>query len=207
MSTLKVFLVRHGETAWTRERRFTGWSDVPLTDRGHAQAEAVARALAGTGPAAVYASPLERARTFAEIIAKPHRLDVTIQDAFREMGFGAWEGLTRDDIESRFPDAFVTWRDAPHMVTGHQGELLSGVADRVTAGLEAMRAAHAGGASVILVTHAVVVRLIVLQALGLGPDRLWAVDASPAGITELEFTAGWASVHRMNTLAHLGDAP
>jgi broad specificity phosphatase PhoE len=56
---------------------------------------------------------------------------------------------------------------------------------------------------VVLVSHAVIVRLIVLAALGLGPERLWSVDASPAGITEIEYLGEWATVHRMNTLAHL----
>jgi broad specificity phosphatase PhoE len=61
---------------------------------------------------------------------------------------------------------------------------------------------HAGE-TVVLVSHAVIVRLIVLAALGLGPERLWSVDASPAGITEIEYLGEWATVHRMNTLAHL----
>jgi len=59
------------------------------------------------------------------------------------------------------------------------------------------------GQTVILVSHAIVTRLIVLGALGLGPERLWSVDASPAGISEIEYTDDWATVHRMNTLAHL----
>src|SRR6266481_6819386 len=57
--------------------------------------------------------------------------------------------------------------------------------------------------TVVLVSHAIVTRLIVLAALGLGPDRLWSVDASPAGITEIEYLDAWATVHCMNTLAHL----
>jgi alpha-ribazole phosphatase len=59
------------------------------------------------------------------------------------------------------------------------------------------------GGTVILVSHAIVTRLIVLAALGLGPERLWSVDASPAGITEIEYQDAWATVHRMNTVAHL----
>ena len=65
-----------------------------------------------------------------------------------------------------------------------------------------LRAAH-DGETVVLVSHAIVLRLIVLEALGLPPERLWTVDASPAGITEIEFEPGWATVRRMNTLAHL----
>ncbi len=57
--------------------------------------------------------------------------------------------------------------------------------------------------TVVLVSHAIVLRLIVLEALGLGPERLWSLDASPAGLTEIEYQPDWATVHRMNTLAHL----
>ena len=95
MSKLRLYAIRHGETAWSAERRFAGARDVPLADAGLRQCEAVAQALAGQAVAAVYASPLERARTSAEIVAKPHRLAVQVEPAFREMAFGAWEGLTR----------------------------------------------------------------------------------------------------------------
>jgi broad specificity phosphatase PhoE len=76
------------------------------------------------------------------------------------------------------------------------------VAERVAAGLDALRGAH-DGQTVILVTHAIVIRLLVLAALGLGPDRLWTVEAAPGGISELEYRKDWVTVHRMNTLAHL----
>src|SRR5213593_4189887 len=91
-------------------------------------------------------------------------------------------------------------------VTPPGGETLAVVAARVRGALARLIAAHAGETAV-LVSHAIVVRLIVLAALGLGPERLWAVDASPAGITEIEYLGDWATVHRMNTLAHLDDLP
>jgi alpha-ribazole phosphatase len=202
VSTFRLFVVRHAETQWTRERRFTGWQDVPLSERGQAQASAAARALAVHAVTAVYASPLERARMSAEMIAKAHRLDVRIEAAFREMRFGAWEGLTSDEVIARFPRAFATWRDTPEQLTEHGGETLDEVGDRVNRALDTLERTHAGEI-VILVAHGIVIRLIVLRALGLGADRLWSVDASPAGITELEFAPGWVTVHRMNTVAHL----
>jgi phosphoserine phosphatase len=207
VSTLRLFVVRHAETVWTRERRFTGWHDVPLSESGQAQAAAAARALATHAVAAVYASPLERARMSAETIARAHRLDVRIEPAFREMRFGEWEGLTREEVTARFPRAFATWRESPERLTEHGGETLDLVVQRVNAALDVLQHAHPGE-TIILVTHGVVIRLLVLRALGLGPDRLWSLDASPAGITELEFAPGWVTVHRMNTLAHLdGLAP
>lgn len=202
---LRLLVLRHGGTSWSRERRFTGWRDVPLTEEGRRRAEAAARALADLPVSAVCASPLERARTSAEAIAKPHRLEVIVDPAFREMGFGDWEGLTREEAAARFPAELETWVRTPERVVPPGGEPLAAVAERVAAGIDALRAAHDGG-TVVLVTHAIVVRLIVLRALGLGPDRLWSIDASPAGLSEIEYRDDWVSVHRMNTQAHLDEA-
>jgi len=202
VSKLRLFVVRHGETAWSRERRFAGSRDVALEPEGLRQCEAVARALAPQAVVAVYASPLERARASAEVIAKPHRLPVEIDPAFGEMAFGEWEGLTREEVAARFPAAYEEWRHAPHLVRIAGGETLSQVAERARGAVQALAATHTGE-TIVLVTHAIVTRLIVLDALGLGPERLWTVDATPAGITEIEYEPGWATVHRMNTLAHL----
>lgn len=202
MKPLRLLAIRHGDTDSARERRFAGGRDVPLTERGRRQCEAVARALAGVPVTAVYASPLTRALTSAELIAAPHRLPVQVSPAFREMSFGDWEGLTREDVAGRHPAEFRMWAAAPHRVQPPGGERLEDVAARVGEGLATLGDTHAGS-TVVLVSHAVVTRLIVLAALGLGPDRLWSVDASPAGITEIEYQDGWTTVHRMNTLVHL----
>jgi len=202
VNRLRLFVVRHGETEWVRERRFAGSRDIPLTEAGREQCAAVARALASTAVAAVYASALERARMSAEVIAKPHGLTVRIVPAFGEMCFGAWEGLTRDEVRARYPEAWERYRSAPHLFEPVGGETVPVVAARIGAGLAALQEAHQEQ-TIVLVTHGVVARLIVLGALGLGLDRLWTLDAAPAGITEIEYEPGWATVHRMNTVAHL----
>ena len=199
---MRLFTVRHGATEYSRDRRFSGALDVPLSTDGRLQAEAAAQALAPSFVAAVYTSPLERARATAELIAKPHRLEPQVEPEFREMAFGAWEGLTREQLSARDAEA---WRLTPHLVAPAGGEPLDAVSARVRGALDQLTDVHAGEA-VILVSHAIVIRLIVLAALGLGPDRLWTVDASPAGITEIEYLNDWATVHRMNTLAHLEGA-
>lgn len=202
MKALRLLAVRHGATEWSQARRFAGSRDVPLTAQGRLQAEAVAQALAGMATAVVYTSPLERARTSAEVIAKPHRLEPVIEPSVREMSFGAWEGLSRDELAVRFPAEAAAWATTPHLITPSDGEPLTAVDARVRAALAGIVDRHRGE-TVILVSHAIVTRLIVLAALGLGPERLWSVDASPAGITEIEYQDAWATVHRMNTLAHL----
>ena len=202
MKPVRLFAIRHGDTDYARERRFAGARDVPLTPHGRRQSEAVAHALSGTSVSAVYASPLARARDSAVPIAAPFKLDVRIEPAFREMAFGEWEGLTRADLAVRHPAELEAWRATPHLVQPPGGERLADVAARVATGLSALCETH-GGETVVVVSHAVVTRLIVLAALGLGPDRLWSVDASPAGITEIEYQDNWITVHRMNTLIHL----
>jgi broad specificity phosphatase PhoE len=199
---VRLFAIRHGETEFARERRFAGAREVPLTPRGRRQCEAVGRALSATPVSAVYTSPLERAQATAAAVAAPHTLPVRVEPAFGEMAFGAWEGLTRAEMAVRFPAELEAWRATPHLVTPPGGERLDAVAGRVAAGLTALCQAHEGE-TVVVVSHAIVTRLIVLAALGLGADRLWSVDASPAGITEIEYQDNWVTVHRMNTLIHL----
>jgi broad specificity phosphatase PhoE len=205
VTTTRLLLIRHGETEWSRVRRFTGARDLPLSPVGRAQSEAVGRALADRPLAAVWTSPLERARATAETVAKPHRVEPHVAPAFREMAFGQWEGATRDELAERFPEPLRAWVSTPHLVTPPGGETLGEVLARVTAGLEELRRAHAGSA-VALVTHAIVIRLLVLSGLGLGPERLWTVDASTAGISEIEYTDSWTVVHRMNTRSHLEES-
>jgi phosphoserine phosphatase len=201
---MRVLLLRHAETEWNRERRFQGWRDVPLSATGREQAESAARLLAATRIDAVWSSPLARARDTAAIIAGPHRLAVHESEAFREMGFGDWEGLTRDEVRERFPEAHRAWAETPHEATWPGAETLAAVRARALAGLEALRAAHTGQ-TICLVSHGITGRLLILEALGLGLDRLWSFHLSSTGISELEFRDDWTTLHRMNSLVHLAD--
>jgi broad specificity phosphatase PhoE len=202
---LRLLAIRHGATAWSRERRYAGSRDIALSPEGHQQCAALAQALGPLAVAAVYASPLRRARESAAPIAAAQGLEVTFEADFREMTFGDWEGLTRDDVERRFPEDYAVWCTAPERFARPGSEPLAAVAERVTRGLAELRATHRGE-TIVLVSHGIVTRLIVLAALGLGPERLWSVEASPAGISEIEYRDDWATVHRVNTLTHLEDS-
>jgi broad specificity phosphatase PhoE len=202
---VRLFLVRHAETDWNRERRYQGWTDTALSATGRVQAEAVARALAGAGLAAVYASPLQRARVTAEAIAAPHKLTVRVEPAFKEMGFGRWEGMLLDEARAVDPDLYRRWLETPHLVTPPGAESLPQIRERAVAGLEEIRGAHEGR-SVCVVTHAVVARILILEALGLPLERIWSVQVSPTGISEIEFRPDWVALHRMNARMHLDGA-
>jgi broad specificity phosphatase PhoE len=202
---LRLLAIRHGATAYSQERRYAGSTDVPLSPAGRRQCAALAQALGSLPVAAIYASPLVRARESAAPIAAAQGIEVTLESDFREMCFGDWEGLTRDEVERRFPDDYKIWQTEPERFSRPGGETLGAVAERVGRAVAELRATHRGE-TVILVSHGVVTRLIVLAALGLGPERLWSVAASPAGISEIEYRDDWATVHRVNTISHL-EAP
>jgi phosphoserine phosphatase len=200
--SLRLVVVRHAETEWNREGRYQGWRDTALSEIGRAQAHAVGRLLARQPLAAVWSSPLQRARDTAAAIAAPQGLVVREAPAFREMRFGEWEGLTRDQVRVSFPAQYRGWSETPHLVVPPGAETLDEVRARVLGGLEEVREAH-DGQTVCVVAHGVSIRILILDALGLGLDRLWSLHVAATGISELEFRDDWAAVHRMNTLVHL----
>lgn len=204
--SLRLVLVRHAQTDWDRERRFQGRRDTPLSEAGRGQVEAVARLLANERLAAVWTSPLGRARETAAAIATPQGLPVRFEDAFTEMRFGQWEGLTADEVSIRFPALYRAWLETPHLVSLPGAETLAEVRERTLGGLEDLREAH-DGQTVCLVTHGITSRILILAALGLGLDRIWSLQISSTGISELEFREDWAAVHRMNVLVHLERLP
>ena len=111
MTSGTIFLVRHGETEWNRVRRYQGWGDSPLTARGLAQAEAIGRLLCGlpeARSAGLVASPIGRACHTAEIIRKclGRSEPLCFDDRLRELSFGSWDGLDRNEIAALQPGGF-----------------------------------------------------------------------------------------------------
>ena len=145
-----ILLARHGETDWNREGRFQGHADPPLNDTGRAQAAALATELAGAELAAVYSSPLRRAIETAQVVAAQHELEPRALDALREVDVGSWQGLTRAEIETRFPDGFARWLDYEQGWT--DGETYEEMGRRVVAALLELAAAHARE-QILAVTH------------------------------------------------------
>jgi broad specificity phosphatase PhoE len=139
MTTL--LLVRHGETDWNRDGIWQGWADPPLNATGRAQARALADQLRDAPFDAVYSSDLRRARETAEIVADPHGVPVVADPGLREIDIGAWSGLTRAQIEARFPDG-----ERPG------GETREQHAARVVAAVERIAREHPGG-RVLVVSH------------------------------------------------------
>jgi len=145
-----ILMARHGETDWNRESRFQGHADTQLNESGREQAQELADRLARERITVVYASPLARALETAEIVADRLGLDVETVEGLREVDVGSWSGLTRAEIEERFPEGFRRWIEFDHGWDG--GESYEELGVRVLAALRKLAARHPGE-RVLVVSH------------------------------------------------------
>ncbi|MFK3735689.1 bifunctional RNase H/acid phosphatase [Streptomyces sp. NPDC088090] len=199
-------LLRHGETALTPEKRFSGsgGSDPELSEAGRRQAAAVAEALATRGTIQhVVSSPLARCRQTAETVAARLGLDVVVDQALRETDFGAWEGLTFGEVRERYPEDMDAWLASPKAAPTGGGESFTAVARRVAAARDRLAAAHAGR-TVLLVSHVTPIKTLVRLALGAPPESLFKMELSAASLSAVAYYAdGNASVRLLNDTSHL----
>ncbi|MFP1624103.1 bifunctional RNase H/acid phosphatase [Streptomyces sp. 5K101] len=199
-------LLRHGETALTPEKRFSGsgGSDPVLSEAGRRQAEAVATALAARGTIqVVVTSPLRRCRETAEVVAARLGLDVSVDEGLRETDFGAWEGLTFAEVRERYPDDLDAWLASPKAAPTGGGESFATVTRRVSAARDRLLARHQGR-TVLLVTHVTPIKTLARLALGAPPESLFRMELSAASLSALAYYAdGNASLRLLNDTSHL----
>lgn len=159
-----VYLARHGESDWNAANRFQGHSDRPLTALGRRQAEELAAELAATTLAAVYASSLRRALETAAVVGRRIGLAPVPVDDLREVDVGAWTGLSRSDVELRYPDAFRRWLDGGEGWEG--GETYADMSERVLRALRRLADAHPEEL-ILVVSHGGPIRAIQAAAAGM----------------------------------------
>jgi broad specificity phosphatase PhoE len=162
MST--ILLARHGETDWNRDNRFQGQADPPLNEAGRDQARALAERLVGDGVEAVYSSPLVRALETAEIVGARLRLPVSPVEALREIDVGSWSGLSRTEVEARFPEGYARWLAFDHGWDG--GESYEELGARVVPALVELAERHPVG-RILVVTHGGPIRAVAAHADGI----------------------------------------
>lgn len=204
-----TMLLRHGHTAHTVQKRFsgTGGEDPPLSAEGEREALAVADRLARVGRVdAVVASPLRRTRQTADVVSSALGLEVREVDGFRECAFGEWDGLTFDEVRFRWPDELAAWLGDPS-VAPPGGESFDDVRRRVDRARSQVLARFPGR-TVLVVTHVTPIKLMVSEALGAPMSALYRMELSPATLTEIQwYSTGQASLRRFNDAAHLQLAP
>jgi len=154
----EIILVRHGETDWNRENRVQGNVNTPLNDKGIRQAAELAQRLSNISIDCVFSSRLRRAHHTALTIARPHHLEVQVDERLDELNQGKWEGMLVSEIKNCYPQLYDGWRKDPVSVVPPQGETVIEVLSRLREFWKAKIAPLEG--RIVIVGHKVVNALI-----------------------------------------------
>jgi probable phosphoglycerate mutase len=210
-----IYLVRHAQTQSSLIDAFNGQHELPLTARGREQAKALGRRLSQVKFAAVYRSPLDRTRETAALVAPAFAENLVILPGLSELDYGAWEGLSSQDAERKWPAEFAAWREDAEHHAPVGGETARAVAERALAALESIRARHEDSGApalsgpVLVVSHKATIRIAACALIGAPVSnyrKSLAQDECALNLVELHqhkppFIRLW------NDTAHLGADP
>ncbi len=186
--TTRLLLVRHGATPLTEEDKFSGAENVHLSREGRDQVGHLALRLAPEKIIAVYSSTLDRAMETADILCRPHAgLQLLPAEGLQEIRHGHWEGLTRQEVETRFQEEYASWEADPFTVAPEGGESGISVLARALPVIREIVVKHRDQ-NVMVVSHKATLRLVISSLLGFDArgyrDRL---DQAPACLNILDF--------------------
>ncbi len=201
---IRLTLVRHGHTAWNEAGRYQGHAPIPLSERGLAQAQHLAAALAQDDSiSAIYSSDLLRCRQTVGPLASQTGLTPVFDARWRETNYGTWQGLTRKELAELDAEHFTAYQQDPFTVQVPGGESQQMLAERVLPALAAVLAAHPGE-HIVIVTHGGPIREVLRHY------SLWqgGLPASNASRTVLEVSEGnhTARENIRSDISHLPEA-
>lgn len=200
----KLFLIRHGLTEWNKLNKFQGSSNTLLCEEGIEQAKKLADRLKPYKFDAIYSSDLSRAYETALYIAQPHHMTVNKIPELREIHFGEWEGLTKEEIINLKKYDFIRWKNSPHS-TEFPGEgSLVKVQQRVMKGIQAILNRHQNE-NIVIVSHGASLKIIILSLLGMDLSfyrHFWLGNTS---LSIIEIRKDRNVLSLLNDMSHLED--
>lgn len=203
---MHILLVRHGETAWNKEGRYQGRTDIPLSEVGQAQVAELGKRLANVEIHHAIASPLSRAKTTAEAVIAG-RIPLELDDGLLEISHGKWEGQLASDVARDHAEMFGVWRSAPgrHSPAGPGAETLGDVEARAWPVLARLCEKVGPDGTGLIAAHDAVNRVLLCRVLGLPLERIWSFRQSPAALNVLAGPSlAELQVVRLNDFEHVG---
>ncbi|MGI6704631.1 MAG: histidine phosphatase family protein [Clostridia bacterium] len=201
---LELILIRHGETEGNRKRIYQGWTDTKLNEKGLRQAERLALRLRDKELDYIYSSPLERALATALAVNRYHGLDIKKVDNIKEIHFGDWENMSRQQLEELYPDYMKKWRKDYSDFTAPGGESLEAAYSRINWWLEKLIKNNRKG-SILIASHAGAIRAMVSGLVGRGVEGHWNYIISNCSITTINVFDGFPVLAGLNDVSHLKD--
>lgn len=179
--SLRLYLVRHGETTYSRTGGYCGEIDPELTEDGMEMARELGAAYQSLEWAAAYVSPMKRTIATAKPLCDAVGLEMQLRDGLKEIRYGEWEGKTQEDVKQHYAEDYVRWLTEPAWNPPTGGETAVQIASRASLVVSEIEAKHATG-NVLVVSHKATIRIILCSLLGIDlgryRDRIAALAAS-----------------------------
>ncbi|MBF2009297.1 MAG: histidine phosphatase family protein [Chlorogloeopsis fritschii C42_A2020_084] len=179
--SLRLYLLRHGETIYSRTGGFCGILDPDLTPEGHLMAQAFAEFYSKLPWEAVYVSPMKRTIATAKPLCEQIGINMQLRDGLKEIHYGKWEGKTADYVRENYGDDYVRWLTEPAWNPPTEGETAVEIASRASVVIAEIEEKHPTG-NVLVVSHKATLRIILCTLLGIDlgryRDRIQALAAS-----------------------------
>lgn len=203
---LKLYLLRHGQTPFSRDNAFCGAGlDPELTADGLAMAKAFAAAYRSTSWNAVYASPLRRTVATAQPLCDAIGAKMELRDDLKEIHYGQWEGKTVETINRDYHDDYIRWSADPAWNAPTGGELAVAIARRALLVIEEIKQRFNSG-NVLIVSHKATIRILLCSLLGIDVGRFRYRLSCPVGsVSVIEFTSEGPLLHALANRTHLND--
>ncbi|MBX9670696.1 MAG: histidine phosphatase family protein [Candidatus Obscuribacterales bacterium] len=189
-----IYLLRHGHTEETEKGKLYNDPNVEITANGRAQAEALGTWLANNKPDLLLCSTAKRVRSTAQIIQQSVGMKAQPIDGFNEWSVGDWEGRTYVDLKEKEPDVYKTWSANPIENAPPGGESITDLYNRIHLNLKQVIKTHEGK-QIGLVTHAGVIRCILVGALGMPLINFWRLSIPVGSVSKIDFSDNFATVH------------
>lgn len=199
---MRVILVRHGETSWSKEDRYLGTSDISLNDLGVKQAKIAAQVLKRKDLNIVYSSMLKRAVDTAEIIAKECAVPLRKDARLNELSFGVWEGLTFAEIKERNPNVWRKWQELLETFSPPKGESIGELRDRVSSFFCPL-INKLKDRTIVIVSHEGPIKIILLHALGAPLSSFWRFKQNLGAFSTVQYYHHGSLVTSLNETSHL----
>ncbi len=182
---MNLLLIRHGEIPSNIKKIFAGKSHERLTEKGTCQAKEAAEKLKSCKIDALYSSPIQRALQTAEIISRKIGKRVLIDDAFREMELGPWEGLSENDVARTYPGEWNIWHSMPAELKLPGREMLEELLERVLTGLKNIYPRRVDQ-NIVIVTHVAIIRVLLLTHAKKSLNLYKTIHVPNAGIFQIK---------------------
>jgi len=195
---IEFILIRHGETDWSKEKRYQGKTDVPLSTEGKKQVRCLSRVFAQYEPHVVYTSTLSRTRESGTILCKSIAAPLKEDAQLNELNFGEWEGKTADELIKTQDPLYTKWMEGQLIKPPH-GETVSSLRKRVKNFLQECIKTHKNK-TVAIVSHGGVLRLLIIEILGLPQKNLFTFKVETGTMSVLTLAEGFGQLLLFNAI-------